>query len=275
MYPRTSNPGFYPPDEVISRETTRNREAVLILEEAADCVYRVIGKQAQYCGGAPPATTVFSDDFETDRGWTERARPTRPPPARWERGDPGGDHQQRRQAARHDGERHNDLVTGAAAGAAAGDFDIDGGTTTITSPAITLTGGTHYNLSLSWYLAHGSNASSADFFRVQVNGADAGAAPRGGREPQRRVDELDRLARRVRRADDPDRDLRRRRVDREPGRGGRRRREGDKGVATINSAIARMPSRFGCSGAAALAGTNGSTQRSPGAAHALCPRLAA
>jgi carboxypeptidase T len=49
MYPRTSNPGFYPPDEVITREVTRNREAVLLLEEAADCVYRVIGKQAQYC----------------------------------------------------------------------------------------------------------------------------------------------------------------------------------------------------------------------------------
>ena len=50
MYPRTFYPGFYPPDEVIGRETRRNREAVLMLEEAADCVYRVIGKQAQYCG---------------------------------------------------------------------------------------------------------------------------------------------------------------------------------------------------------------------------------
>jgi carboxypeptidase T len=50
MYPKTSNPGFYPPDEVISRETSRNREAALYLAEQADCPYRTIGKQAQYCG---------------------------------------------------------------------------------------------------------------------------------------------------------------------------------------------------------------------------------
>ncbi|MBA9002958.1 M14 family metallopeptidase [Thermomonospora cellulosilytica] len=44
MYPRTSSPGFYPPDEVIGRETSRNREAVLRLMEYADCVYRIINK---------------------------------------------------------------------------------------------------------------------------------------------------------------------------------------------------------------------------------------
>ncbi|MER0245138.1 M14 family metallopeptidase [Streptomyces sp. HSW2009] len=41
--------GFYPPDEVIERETSRNREAVLRLSENADCMYRVIGKEQQYC----------------------------------------------------------------------------------------------------------------------------------------------------------------------------------------------------------------------------------
>jgi carboxypeptidase T len=50
MYPRTSSPGFYPPDEVIPAQTSRNREAVLRLLEIADCPYRAIGKQAQYCG---------------------------------------------------------------------------------------------------------------------------------------------------------------------------------------------------------------------------------
>jgi carboxypeptidase T len=168
MYPRTSNPGFYPPDEVINREVTRNREAVLILEEAADCVYRVINKQAQYCG-APGATTVFFDDFETNRGWTTSAADTATT-GRWQRGDPAATTSSGAKQLGTTVSGANDLVTGAAAGTAAGDFDIDGGATTITSPAITLTGGTHYNLSLSWYLAHGSNASSADFFRVQVNG---------------------------------------------------------------------------------------------------------
>jgi len=40
---------FYPPDEQIVPQTTRNKEAFLILSEYADCVYRAIGKEAQYC----------------------------------------------------------------------------------------------------------------------------------------------------------------------------------------------------------------------------------
>ncbi|MFD8251369.1 M14 family metallopeptidase [Streptomyces werraensis] len=50
MYPRSaSGGGFYPPDEVIERETSRNRDAVLQFLENADCMYRVIGKEGQYC----------------------------------------------------------------------------------------------------------------------------------------------------------------------------------------------------------------------------------
>ncbi|MES5816701.1 M14 family metallopeptidase [Streptomyces sp. RG80] len=50
MYPSSSSGGgFYPPDEVIVRETSRNRDAVLQLLENADCMYRSIGKEAQYC----------------------------------------------------------------------------------------------------------------------------------------------------------------------------------------------------------------------------------
>ncbi|MFJ9698429.1 M14 family metallopeptidase [Streptomyces fradiae] len=53
MYPRgTSGGGFYPPDEVIERETSRNRDAVLQLLENADCMYRSIGKQQQYCAAS-------------------------------------------------------------------------------------------------------------------------------------------------------------------------------------------------------------------------------
>ncbi|WP_406440040.1 M14 family metallopeptidase [Streptomyces sp. NBC_00631] len=51
MYPTSSSGGgFYPPDEVIERETSRNRDAVFQLLENADCMYRSIGKEAQYCG---------------------------------------------------------------------------------------------------------------------------------------------------------------------------------------------------------------------------------
>jgi len=49
MYPRSSSPGFYPPDEVIARETSRNRAAVLYLLGLADCPYGAIGQQARYC----------------------------------------------------------------------------------------------------------------------------------------------------------------------------------------------------------------------------------
>lgn len=53
MYPRgTSGGGFYPPASVITRETSRNREAALLLAEVADCPYKVIGKQSTYCSAA-------------------------------------------------------------------------------------------------------------------------------------------------------------------------------------------------------------------------------
>jgi len=50
LYPTSSSAGgFYPPASVITRETSRNREAALLLAEAADCPYKVIGKQSTYC----------------------------------------------------------------------------------------------------------------------------------------------------------------------------------------------------------------------------------
>ncbi len=55
MYPTTASPGFYPPDEAIPAQTSRNREAVLRLLEISDCPYRAIGKEAQYCA-IPSAT---------------------------------------------------------------------------------------------------------------------------------------------------------------------------------------------------------------------------
>jgi hypothetical protein len=50
MYPTSSaGGGFYPPDEVISQQTSRNKSAVLTLAEYADCPYRAINKQSTYC----------------------------------------------------------------------------------------------------------------------------------------------------------------------------------------------------------------------------------
>ncbi|MFG2527406.1 M14 family metallopeptidase [Streptomyces sp. NPDC048516] len=53
MYPSSfGSGGFYPRDTVIPKETSRNREAVLRLLEIADCPYRAIGKENQYCKGS-------------------------------------------------------------------------------------------------------------------------------------------------------------------------------------------------------------------------------
>ncbi len=121
------------------------------------------------CGGGGGGTIIYQDTFETATGWTANPNGTdTATTGTWERADP---------AATTSGVALQlgttvsgtfDLVTGASAGASAGDFDIDGGTTSIQSPAITLPSTGTLTLSYSWYLAHLNNASSADFFRVSV-----------------------------------------------------------------------------------------------------------
>jgi len=170
MYPRTSSPGFYPPDESIVAQTTRNREAVLRLLEISDCPYKAIGKESQYCGIVTP--TIFSDDFETAKGWSTPAAADTATLGRWERGDPAATNSGGAKQLGTTVSGVNDLVTGRLAGAGAGDHDVDGGLTTITSPAFTLSGGSNYALSFSYYLAHGTNSSSADYLRVKIRRAD-------------------------------------------------------------------------------------------------------
>ena len=168
MYPVSSNPGFYPPDEVIGAQTTRNREAVLRLLEISDCPYKAIGKETQYCGIA--STTVFSDDFETNKGWLVNAADTATL-GRWERGDPAATTSSGTKQLGTTVSGVNDLVTGRLAGAAAGDYDVDGGLTTISSPAITMPATGTLSLTFSYYLAHGTNSSTADYLRVKIAGS--------------------------------------------------------------------------------------------------------
>ena len=67
----------------------------------------------------------------------------------------------------------NDLVTGPLAGSSAGSFDIDNGVTSIRSPNISLPSGLDITLTFSYYLAHLSNSSSADFLRVTAVGSSS------------------------------------------------------------------------------------------------------
>jgi extracellular elastinolytic metalloproteinase len=116
-------------------------------------------------------TVVFNDDFETSLGWQTNPNGTdTATTGAWERGDP--------QATTSSGTKQlgtttsgvNDLVTARLAGTSAGVNDIDSGVTSIRSPAITLPATGTLTLTFNQYLAHGSNATSADFLRVSVVG---------------------------------------------------------------------------------------------------------
>src|SRR5688572_25685284 len=88
LYPdEGSSQGFYPPDEVIAAQTSRNRDASLILAEYADCPYRIAGLEGTYCG--TPGTTVYQDNFESATGWTTNPNGTdTATTGQWVRGDP-------------------------------------------------------------------------------------------------------------------------------------------------------------------------------------------
>jgi hypothetical protein len=120
----------------------------------------------------PPTTVVFSDDFEIDRGWTRNPSGTDTAiSGLWERGDPEATSSVGAKQLGTTVSGLNDLVTGRLAGLSAGANDIDSGVTSIRSPAIALPASGPITLTFSYYLAHGSNSSNADFFRVRVVGA--------------------------------------------------------------------------------------------------------
>lgn len=115
--------------------------------------------------------TVFTDDFETDKGWTRNPSGTDTASlGLWERGDPEATNARGAKQLGTTVNGLNDLVTGRLAGASTGDNDVDGGTTSILSPPIALPAAGNLTLTFSYYLAHGLNASSADFFRVSMVG---------------------------------------------------------------------------------------------------------
>jgi choice-of-anchor B domain-containing protein len=120
-------------------------------------------------GGPPPDTVVYSDTFETNTGWTTNPNGTDTATVgAWQRGDPAETSSGVVLQLGTTVSGANDLVTGATAGSSAGANDLDGGTTTVQSPPITLPSTGTLTLGFSWYLAHLNNSSSADFIRVSV-----------------------------------------------------------------------------------------------------------
>jgi murein tripeptide amidase MpaA len=163
MYPRSSGElsRFYPPDEVIGRETLRNRSAILYLIDVAGCLYSPIGKVQANCG-------PFYDDIELSRGWqVDPLGDDTATSGRWQRADPAPTNYQSGTAA----SGRYVLVTGASAGSTSSANDVDGGRTSVRSPAIALPSAVG-KLTFRYYLAHASNASSADSFQVFVEEGD-------------------------------------------------------------------------------------------------------
>ncbi len=165
LYPSHSkvsgNARFYPPDEVIGRETERNKDAILYLMEQAGCRYGIIGKAATHCG-------PYMDDFEISRGWVvdpDGTDATRG--GAWQRADPWSTAYQ----AGTTPSGRAALVTGGVAGSSASANDVDGGPTTVRSPAIALPDVVG-RLTFRYYLAHASNSSASDAFRAYVEAED-------------------------------------------------------------------------------------------------------
>jgi hypothetical protein len=119
----------------------------------------------------PLAGPVFEDDFETDRGWVTNPNGTDPATTGiWGRSNPQQTSSSGIKQRNDTTSGSNAMVTDGRAGNSVGTWDIDNGVTTVQSPPIALPSGVTLELSFDYYMAHTSNSSTADFFRVSVVG---------------------------------------------------------------------------------------------------------
>ncbi|MGH3712904.1 MAG: proprotein convertase P-domain-containing protein [Micromonosporaceae bacterium] len=116
-------------------------------------------------------SAVFSDTFETDKGWT--VNPSGSDTATtgtWERGDPEQTTSTYSNQIKQLGTTVsgvNALSTGRLAGSGYGANDLDGGVTSIRSPGIGLPS-TSASATFSWNVAHGDNSGPDDYLRLSV-----------------------------------------------------------------------------------------------------------
>jgi hypothetical protein len=125
----------YPPDERIAEQTARNRSALLYFIEQGGCPYSVLGAATTktHCG-------PLMDDAEISRGWARDAGGSDTATSGvWQRGDPEQTSVSGRiiQPGTQPSGRYT-FVTGAATKGAASANDLDGGVSTLRSPAIRL-----------------------------------------------------------------------------------------------------------------------------------------
>ena len=115
--------------------------------------------------------SVFWDDFESNKGWVVNPNGVDTATSgTWVRANP--------ETVSYNGYKQlgttmsgsYDLVTGPLAGSSSGSYDLDGGLTSIRSPLLNLPVGRNLTLSFSYYLAHYTNSSTADYLRIKVIG---------------------------------------------------------------------------------------------------------
>jgi hypothetical protein len=114
---------------------------------------------------ASSISTVFADDFETDLGWTVSGDAT---DGQWERGVPAGDADRGDPEADGDGSGNCFLTDNVA-----GNSDVDGGSTILTSPSIDASVGTGQVAVLCydrWY--NNSIGTADDIFEIEISNDD-------------------------------------------------------------------------------------------------------
>ena len=159
----------YPKSGAIGPETARNKEAVLWLAERAWCPLSILGTTVRdaRCG-------ALDDDLEVYRTWKTDpdGTDTAPASARWTRGNPAGttiSGVTGQPTTTPSG--RSALVSGLPAGSRSYSYDLDG-RTTVRSPSIAVPDEAGQRLTFRWLLAHGANASSADYLRAIVEAVD-------------------------------------------------------------------------------------------------------
>jgi len=161
----------YPKDSMIGPETGRNKEAVLWLAERAWCPLSILGPAVRVarCG-------AFDDDLEVGRGWQVNAQGTDTATnGRFHRGDPQTTRTASgtKQLGTATSGRYV-LATGLTAGSSANANDVDGGRTSVTSPAVALPASLGQKLQFRWTFALDGSSVAGDELRADV--IDVGAA---------------------------------------------------------------------------------------------------
>ncbi|MCC6678720.1 MAG: hypothetical protein IT436_16430 [Phycisphaerales bacterium] len=144
------------------------------------------GREVRYPSDAPTAIfevrayesqAVFADDFELAGGWQVGSPSDTATRGIWERADPQA-------TAAQPGDDHTPApgircyITDSRAGSAVGDYDVDGGSTTLTSPAFSAlpASGTAADVIISywrWYSNNQGSAPGQDSMPIQIS-ADNG-----------------------------------------------------------------------------------------------------